>query len=317
VPLQDLRFGWLVRLATVAGSLFAIGAGGAAGGQADFSRPRPKGKPNAPSLRSTTSLVMVPVHVRGRTDAPVRGLAKEAFHVYVDDVEQEIRTFAEEEGPISAGIVFDASRSMEGRMQKAREAVERLFDTQMSGDEYMAVAFHSNPELVCAMTPDANRVRSRLSTLRAGGWTSLYDGIFLSAGLMKQATNARRVLVILSDGDDNYSRYTSAEVRRYLREAGVTVFAIGLSGDGFAGLRGRALRSLTEETGGWFRAISNIDELNQAVGELSRGVRSHYVISISHRPSAAGGEKYRKIRVSLDTPGRKFMNVTARSGYYE
>ena len=269
------------------------------------------------TLRATASLAVVPVSVRNRLDAPVQGLGKHVFHVYVDGVEREIKAFAEEEGPVSAGIVFDASRSMEGRMTRAREAVERLFDTQLPGDEYLAVAFRTAPQLVCGITADPGRVRSSLTSLAAEGWTSLYDGIYLTATLMKQATNARRVLVILSDGEDNYSRYTGSEVRRFLREAGVTVFAIGLSGNGFAGQRTRALRTLTEETGGWLTAIESIDDLNGAVAELSRFIRTYYSIGITPEASA-NDDKFRRIRVTVDSPAAaEPLHVSARSGYYQ
>jgi VWFA-related protein len=267
------------------------------------------------SIRTTSSLVLVPVSVLGITEAPVRGLPQTAFRVYEEGVEREIHSFAEDEGPVSIGIVFDASGSMETRIGRSREAIARLFELRMPGDEYFAVAFNNKPFLTCGLTSAADDVRESLNSLIAKGWTALYDAVYLSAGIVRKAANPRRALLVLSDGEDNFSRYTSEEVRNHLRETAVTVYGIGLAGNGLGGYKTRALRRLTEDTGGWFRTIDGIDELGAAIADLSRAIRSQYIIGIQPNDESQGG-KYRRIRVKVEQRGPEPYRVSWRSGYY-
>ncbi|MEP7365752.1 MAG: VWA domain-containing protein [Acidobacteriota bacterium] len=305
----------------VVGQVFiaVLAAGeGVSGGERVQIAPRAQMRDQAnrsPLLRATSSIVLVPVTVRGTDDTPVRGLTRDAFRVFEDGVEREIESFAEEEGPVSIGVVFDASKSMQARLGQSRTAVARLADTRLPGDEYLAVAFNDSPYLLCALTADVDRMSGALNSIVARGWTSLYDGIYLSAGLMRTAANTRRSLLILSDGEDNFSRYSNSEVRAYLREAGVTVYAIGLPGAGLSGLRGRALRRLTEETGGWFLPLHGDDEVAQAVTGMSRTMRSQYVIGIRPANSAMAG-KYRRVQVKVEQKGAEPWRVSWRSGYY-
>ena len=269
----------------------------------------------APVVRATTNVVLVPVSVRDGKDTPIRGLTRESFRVFEEGIEREILSFTEEEGPVSLGIVFDASRSMQSKLVQSRKAVARLTETRLPGDEYLAVAFNDSPYVLCRLTADVDHVRDVLNSITARGWTSLYDGLYLSAGLMRSAANPRRSLLILSDGEDNFSRYSSSEVRTYLREAGVTVYAIGLPGGGLSGMRGRVLRRLTEETGGWFLPIDEDGAVSQAVAEMSRAIRSQYVIGIrASQPSEAG--KYRRVQVKVEPQGDEPFRVSWRSGYY-
>ena len=131
---------------------------------------------------------------------------------------------------------------------------------------------------------------------------------------MRGAANPRRALLVLSDGEDNFSRYSVTELRRFLREAGVTVYAIGLSGPGLSGWSARALRRITEETGGWYMPVEGIDKLGDAVAEMSRAIRAGYVIGI--RPAnRAGAGKYSRLQVRVDSPGLEPLRVSWRGGY--
>ena len=265
-------------------------------------------------LRSSTSLVLAPVSVRGATGGSVPGLPRDAFLLSVDGAPRMIDQFWEEEGPLALGIVFDASRSMEARLRQSREAVARLFETAIPGDEYLTVTFNDQPRVVCELTADFSSARASLDAVLARGWTSLFDAIFLSAERMRQASNSRRALVVLSDGEDNHSRYTSRELRAYLREAGVRVFALGLLNGPFSGWSHRALRQLTEETGGWFRPVRDMSDLTEAVREVSQAARAYYMVGFAGDAAATG--RYRKIRVSLDRARYPSLAVTARDGYY-
>jgi len=297
------------------GLLWADSAERTGRGQVSPRQPARNRTERAPVVRATANVVLVPVSVRDGNDTPIRGLTRESFHVFEEGVEREIQSFTEEEGPVSLGIVFDASRSMQSKLAESRTAVARLTETRLPGDEYLAVAFNDSPYLLCRLTADVDRVRDALNSIAARGWTSLYDGIYLSAGLMRSAANSRRSLLILSDGEDNFSRYSSSEVRTYLREAGVTVYAIGLAGGGLSGMRGRTLRRLTEETGGWFLPVEGEGEVGQAVAEMSRAIRSQYVIGIrASQPSEAG--KYRRLQVKVQPQGAEPFRVSWRSGYY-
>jgi VWFA-related protein len=142
--------------------------------------------------------------------------------------------------------------------------------------------------------------------VHAAGWTALNDAIYLGIQKMKPAKNSRKVILVLSDGGDNNSRYSTREIRNLVRESGVSVYSISF----YQG--SRLLEGLADETGGRLIHVRRLSELPDAIEKLSRVIRSQYVLSYYSSSSQNDG-KYHRVRVELSEPA---LRVSWRHGYY-
>jgi VWFA-related protein len=296
---------------------FACLASVAANGQSSGAQPNlaiiPRTLPAAEGLPSSTfrldvKLIQVPVLVTDMRDRPVMGLPKSAFRLFEDDVEQQITTFSMVDAPISTGLVFDASRSMKDRIGESRAAVEQFCKTSLPADEFNLVKFSDNPELISPFTRDTDEIQRQLSSIQTHGWTAMIDAIWLSVEQMRRSSNPRKVLLVLSDGGDNNSRYSEAELLSRVREADVRVYAIGLF------QRPRYLEKLAEETGGSVVWVHKMSELPEAMETLSQQIRNEYVVGYfsNHAPNDG---KYHKVRVEVQPPAGLKLRTAWRRGY--
>jgi VWFA-related protein len=213
------------------------------------------------------------------------------------------------DAPLSAGIVFDTSGSMKHRVQDSRAAVQQFLTTAVPEDEFSLVQFADAASLLAPLTLQPSEILRHLTSLDAHGWTALYDAVFLSMQQMRRATNPRRALLILSDGDDNNSRYTESEMLSLVREADVRVYAIGLF------TRARCLERMAQETGGRMITVHNLAELPAAMEKLSLEMRNLY--TVGYFPANANNDgRYRKVRVEVRPPaGAPPVRVSWRRGY--
>lgn len=304
VPMSRAR--WAV-LAVLTGAI-----GGAQTRAVITPRARPEGNPvRSATFRLDARMVQIPVTVTDMRDRPRMDLQASDFRLFEDGIEQQIANFSMADGPISAGVVFDTSGSMKGRMDDSRAAMDLLFDTSGPQDEFFLVRFSDRPELVAPLTHDPAEVSRRLGTVIPRGWTALYDAIFYSLQEMRHAGNSRRVLLILSDGEDNNSRYSEAEMVSRMREADVRVYAIGLF------RQTRCLMKVAAETGGRMIWVHKLSELKDAVRTLSLEMRNTYVLSYFSSNRSAEG-KYRKVKVELQPPrDGALLRLSWRHGYFE
>jgi VWFA-related protein len=266
--------------------------------------------PRPSTIRVDVDLTLVPVSVTDLWDRPFKGLLKDDFQLFENGIEQQIISLTSEDAPVSVGVVFDTSRSMRKELGNSLAALEELFKTTMPGDEFFAVSFADRPHLVSGFTGDAGEILRSLGAVQAHGWTALYDAIQMAVQQMRSARNSRRALLILSDGADNYSRYTASEVRDMVRESDVRIYAIGLfERPGF-------LKKISEETGGRALWVRKREDLPQAISALSTELRSYYLLGYKSSNAQRDG-KYRsvKVKVTRDT-GTIELHTTWRRGYY-
>ena len=258
------------------------------------------------SIRLDIKVVEIPVTVTDPLDRPVRGLRKSDFHLFEDNVEQEIAYLSTEEEPVSIGLIFDSSGSMHNKLDTSVAAVEQFFTTNTPGDEFLLVRFSTTPQLLTGFTTDTGQISNWLQSSQPNGWTALYDAIYLGVQKMKTARNPRRALLVLSDGGDNNSRYTAPEIRSLVREADVRIYCLGL-------LTGsRFLERIADESGGRMIQVHKMAELPEAMEKLSRDLRSHYVLGYySSNPQNDG--RYRHVRVQVTQPA---VHASWRRGYY-
>ena len=275
----------------------------------------PRARPEVKAVRSATfrldaRLVEIPVTVTDSHDHPRMDLSPSDFHIFENGVEQRVAAFSMSDAPVSTGVVFDSSGSMKPRIQDSREALELLLKSASAGDEFFLVRFSDRPELLQPFTPDPDSISRSLGMVTAHGWTALYDAIFLSMQESRHAANPRKALLVLSDGEDNNSRYSESEMLSLVREADVRVYAIGLF------RQTRCLERMAAETGGRMISVHKLDDLAEAVNKLSVEMRNVYMLGYFSSNPPDGG-KYRKVKVEVKSPaGAEPYRVSWRRGYY-
>lgn len=267
-------------------------------------------------------LVLIPVTVTDDNDRVITGLSKDNFRLFDGKVETAITQFAQEDAPISVGIVFDCSGSMGPKMDRARDAVAEFVRTANPEDEFSIVAFSNRVRLISDFTSEPEEIQNRLFFMRANGETALLDAVYFMAQRLERAKYSRKAILIISDGGDNASRYTTREVKNQLRESDIQIYAIGIFEP--AGLRGRTpeelfgpalLDKMAAETGGRMFEVNDLDELAGATAEIGRALRNRYVLGFA--PSGERDGKYHRVQVKVPKiHGLPPLHATFRSGYY-
>ncbi|HWC96268.1 MAG TPA: VWA domain-containing protein [Candidatus Sulfopaludibacter sp.] len=254
-------------------------------------------------------MVQIPVTVTDPMDRSVMNLNAGNFRVFEGDVEQTISAFSLSDAPVSAGIVFDTSGSMKRRIQESRASVQQFLETAVPEDEFFLVQFADAANLLSPFTRQPADILRNLESMDARGWTALYDAVFLSVQQLRRATNPRRVLLIVSDGEDNNSRYSESEVLSLVREADVRVYAIGLF------TKARCLEKMAEQTGGRMITVHNLADLPAAMEKLSDEIRNQYMLGYFSTNGVNDG-RYRKVRVEMRMPaGTPTLRLSWRHGY--
>ncbi len=266
-----------------------------------------------------SNLVLLPVNVTDARNRLVTGLAAGEFRVFDGKSEQKVLHVSNDDSPLSVGIVFDASGSMAGKLNDARRAVADFLKSANPEDEFFLVTFNNEAQLAVPFTHDAGEIQSRLMLGGAQGRTALVDAVYLALHQIRKAANTRKALLVISDGGDNDSRYSAAELQRSLRESDAWLYAIGIYGAGSPVLpeeeRGGAhlLSQMAEQTGGRHIAVERPAELPAAAAEIGRELRNQYVLAYSPDNMAPDG-KYHHVRVKL--VGRSDLRLSWRSGYF-
>lgn len=282
-----------------------------------------KAKTSDRSIRVDVDLVLVNVTVTDPFNRLVTGLESENFRIFEEKGEQELIHFSSEDVPISIGVVFDLSGSMSNKVDKARLAAIQFFKTANPQDEFCLVKFGDRAELASRFTTSVDDLQSKLMYANAKGRTALLDAIYLGLSTMKGARNTKKALLIISDGGDNSSRYNESDIRNFVKESDVQLYAIGIYEP--AGTRGRTpeemggpslLNDLAELTGGRAFTVENLNDLPDIAAKISMELRNQYVLGYKPANKARDG-KWRKIKVRLRPPkGLPPLNVFAKAGYY-
>src|SRR5262249_28048289 len=158
-----------------------------------------------------------PVSVTDGYDRLVTGLQRKDFEVFEDKVKQEITFFSDADAPINLGIIFDVSGSMKGKLDRARDALKAFIQTSHSDDDFFLVGFNQRANLLAEFT-DGEALVNKLTLVDPKGQTALYDAAYLGIEKVKQGRHSRNAILLISDGQDNSSRYTYTELRRVLKE---------------------------------------------------------------------------------------------------
>jgi Ca-activated chloride channel family protein len=274
------------------------------------------------TLKMDVDLALVNVTVTDPYNRLVTGLESDNFRIFEDNIEQEVVTFSSEDVPISIGVIFDFSGSMANKVAKAREAAVQFFKTANPQDEFFLVSFNERAELTSAFTNSVEDLQSRMMLTAAKGRTALLDAIYLGLSQMRGAHNAKRALLILSDGGDNHSRYNESDIKRLVKEADTQLYAIGIFDPlGYRRtpeeLSGPSLLSeVTEMTGGRVFNVEKLEELPDIASKIGMELRNQYVVGY-HPSNKAHDARWRKVKIKLRAPrGLPPLTVYSKTGYY-
>jgi VWFA-related protein len=279
-------------------------------------------RPHA-NIRVDSTLVLIPVTVTDPLNRFVTGLEKENFKLTEDKLPQEITQFSSEDAPLSVGVVFDCSGSMGHKLDKSRQAVAQFFKLSNPEDEFFLVQFNDSASLIQPFTRNLEEIQNKLAFTQSKGRTALLDAVYMAMHEMKKAKNPRKALLLISDGGDNSSRYSEAEIKALVKEADVQIYAIGIYES--AGARNRTpeetsgpalLTEIAEQTGGRQYQVDNLNELPDVAAKIGVELRNQYILGYSPKNLSRDG-KYRKIQVKLVQPhGMPILRPFWKQGYY-
>jgi Ca-activated chloride channel family protein len=300
------------------------------------------------TFKSSVELVSVNATVTDSNGHFVSGLRAEDFTIFEDGQHQTITQFESERVPVSLGIVLDTSGSMAGeKMDAARAALGRfVYDLLRPGDEMFLYRFDSRPILVEGWTEDRARLIRGLGSVRPAGGTALYDAVADAVPLASEGSRRKTALVVISDGNDTNSELEVDELQPLIRESEVMVYAIGIDASVSSGVtrrpqrielpggvslpwpgqsqpprprsrsgleervNERALRMITDDSGGRTEIIAGARNLDQATAGIASELSQQYFLGyVSTRPKDG---RWHTIKVQLKNGNHQ---VRARRGF--
>lgn len=259
------------------------------------------------TFQAHVDLVLIPVTVTDTLNRFVLGLQKEDFHLSEDGIEQNLALLSGEDVPLSVGLVFDESGSMAYKLRTSRDAAAQLLSILNKEDEAFLVEFADVAKVSIGFTGHMEEIHSALKNAQAGGLTAMLDAINTGLLEMKRAKNPRKAIVIISDGGDNRSYYTAAQIESVVREADVQIYAMGVFEPVFSSfgltpeeISGpRLLSEIATQTGGRAFAAALSSDMPSVATRIAVELRNQYVLgylpyeqSQRRKVSQGGGEGF-------------------------
>jgi Ca-activated chloride channel family protein len=254
----------------------------------------------------------------------ITNLKKEDFRVYEDDKPQAITSFrSETDLPLTITLLVDTSGSIRDKLKFEQEAaIEFFYSTLKRGkDKAAVIGFDSGVDLLQDFTDDPEVLAKAVNGIRIGGGTALFDAVFLATTekLAKQG-DARRVVILIGDGDDNSSRASITEALETTQKHEVVLYAISTNQTAYFGTseqdRGdKTLKQFATETGGRAFFPSKVTDLAASFQDIHDELRSQYAIAYTP-PSQKADGAFHKLRVEIVNKQYKDLKVRARTGYY-
>jgi Ca-activated chloride channel family protein len=266
------------------------------------------------------NMVSVTISVTDPYGRFVTGLGKDHFDVFDDKVKQQIAHFTDDDAPVSLGIVYDVSGSMKERISRSIRALRRFIETSHNDDDFFLIGFNDRARLEQDFTTSGESILGKLMFVNPRGSTALYDAAYIAVEKVQQGRHSKKALLIISDGQDNNSRYTYKELRNRVKEADVQIYAIGITdpvNDSLAGFGRSILEEVTRMTGGraFFPNAYNEPELVEICTRIALELRHQY--SVGFYPTDIQSEaKWHKVQVKVNPPrGLGRLSLSYRDGY--
>ena len=278
------------------------------------------------TLSVDVELVQLPISVLDKEGRPVDNLSKDHFQIFEDNVQQQIKLFKHEDIPLSLGLVIDNSGSMRSKRERVNSAALSFVRESNPEDETFIVNFDDAAYLEQDFTGSIGDLIDALDNLDTRGETALYDAVYLAVDHAKKGKKDKKALLLISDGEDNVSKYGFNKAVEALRESKVTLYAIGLleENDQRGGLFKKppsrkakeALEKFAEVTGGQAFFPKSLDEVEELVKTIAHDVRNHYTVGYTPTNRKLDGS-WREVRVKVNPPKNvPKVTVHRKQGYY-
>ncbi len=250
----------------------------------------------------------------------VTNLNKEDFELVEAKRPQSIQEFsAETDLPLRLGILIDTSNSVRDRFKFEQQAATEFVQSVMtaSRDKAMLVSFDSSAEMVSDLVDQPNQIIKGINALRPGGGTALYDAIFYACrdklALDQPKYKFRRAIIVVTDGDDNFSHYTRDQALEMAQKAEVAIYAISTNVTRDETEGDKVLKYLARETGGQAYFPFKVEDLEQSFENIANELRHQYIILYRPEPLVTDGQFH---PIALRVKGHKELIVRVRPGYY-
>ncbi len=275
------------------------------------------------TIRERTELVSLTVSITDRNGRAIEGLTASDIEIYEDKVRQKIEHYSMDDAPVSVGVIFDLSGSMQQKLDAARRSLKSFVETSHIEDDFFLLGFNQRARLL-AESCDSENLESRLNLINAQGNTALYDAIYLGMEKIAQGRHRRRALLVISDGQDNASRYSVSQLRQRLKETDVQLYCIGIGRAGTLGKgeqreqqRGHMiLDDIAQLTGGKAFFITSASELEEVTTRIALELRQQYSLAYTPTNQKRDG-RWRKIQVRVNRPDNiQSIIVRSREGYF-
>jgi len=268
-------------------------------------------------FRSDTRLVVLHASVTDRKGKLLTNLNQGDFKIFENGQPQQIKIFRREDVPVSLGIVIDDSGSMSTKRTRVEAAALAMVRESNPQDEVCVINFNDDAFLDVPFTNDVHKMEQGLARIDSRGGTAMRDALNMSLDYTKEkAKKDKKVLLVITDGNDNASNISLESVVRRSNQADTLVYAIGLFTEEEkheATKARRALKELTSATGGLAFYPKDVSEVQALAVEVARDIRRQYTIYYTPAVQALDGS-YRQIKVTVEAPGKPM--VRTRSGYY-
>jgi Ca-activated chloride channel homolog len=203
---------------------------------------------------------------------------------------------------------------MKDNIHTARNSVSRFLQSGNPEDEFFLVTFNQKTSLVQSFTSQSSSIQNEISFSQPGGRTALYDAVYLGLDSIKAARNEKKALILITDGEDNSSRYSASEIREFAKESDVQIYAIGEEGK--LGYGRSEIQNIVGLTGGRAFFPNNFNELDYYIDLIHAELRNQYVVGYVPTNKNHDG-KWRKVKIKLDPPeGLPKLILHAKEGYY-
>lgn len=269
------------------------------------------------TFTSDTRLVVLHASVMDKNGKLLNKLPKESFRVQENGIDQQIREFKREDIAVSMGLIIDNSGSMRDKRQKVEAASLALVKASNPNDEVLIVNFNDDAFLDVPFTNDHKKLEEGLTRIDSRGGTAMRDALSMSIDEVKEkGKKYKKVLLVVTDGNDNTSQITLEKLIEKAHRAEVLVYCIGLLNEEErreALKAKKALNALANASGGLAFFPKDLAEVEKIALEVAYEIRNQFMISYTPANQALDGS-FRQIKVSVNAPGRP--SVRTRSGYY-
>jgi Ca-activated chloride channel homolog len=275
--------------------------------------------PDGFTIRTSVDLVVLRATVRDRKGAPVAGLGKEDFQVYEDKISQQIESFSHEDMPVTVGLVIDNSGSMRSKRPEVINAALAFARSGNPEDQVFVVNFNEHVSMGLPgnvpFTGNQKQLETALSRNKADGLTALYDAVAVALEQLEKGKWDKKVLIVISDGGDNASNHTLAQILSLVNQSSAILYTMGIFDANDDDRNPRVLKQLSRISGGEAFFPESLEEILPICQQIAHDIRNQYTITYAPANRKSDGT-YRAIEVKVrKTSSRGRVTVSTRAGY--